>query len=169
LKFASHGYSGLRAEGEQEVDKTGTKAGQMLDESWTATVRSALAKSKPPGLGMVSIRKLRSRRRARAVGQSQSPFRTTFGAHWFHNPPSILRTTSSRMNHAALPENRSGVRNKVGAFICSLRSWCPLLLKGLLELADTQPQKFEMRPVWGATQMNVRPGDMRNKMYLRHR
>ena len=32
----------------------------------------------------------------------------------------------------------------------TLQSRCPKPLKGLLELAGTQPQKFEMRPVWGA-------------------
>jgi hypothetical protein len=54
------------------------------------------------------------------------------------------------MNRPALPEKGWGARNEVRSFICSLRSWCSKSLKGLLELAGTQPQKFEMRPVWGA-------------------
>jgi len=37
----------------------------------------------------------------------------------------------------------------VRALIYSLRSSCPKSLKERLELAGTQPQKFEMRPVWG--------------------
>jgi hypothetical protein len=39
----------------------------------------------------------------------------------------------------------------VRALIYSLRSSCPKSLKKRLELAGTQLQKFEMRPVWGAT------------------
>ncbi len=59
------------------------------------------------------------------------------------------------MNRPAWPEKGWGVRNEVDAFICSLRSWRPKSLKGLLELAGTQPQKFEMRPVWGAKFLGV--------------
>jgi hypothetical protein len=37
-----------------------------------------------------------------------------------------------------------------GLLIRTLRSRYPKRLKEHLELAGTQPQKFEMRPVWGA-------------------
>lgn len=40
------------------------------------------------------------------------------------------------------------------ALIHSLRSSCQKSLKERLELAGTQPRKFEMRPVWGASFMN---------------
>jgi hypothetical protein len=48
------------------------------------------------------------------------------------------------------------------ALICMLRSSCPKPLKESLELAGTQPQKFEMRPVWGATHLRV------NNLQLAH-
>jgi len=71
------------------------------------------------------------------------------------------------MNRPALPEKGRGIRNEVGAFICSLRSWCSRSLKGLLELARTQPQKFEMRPVWGATTLAANlPGTFVDRIAL---
>jgi hypothetical protein len=76
------------------------------------------------------------------------PFWCTAGAHWLHSSPSSLRTTISLMKRPDWPEKRLGRSNEAVAFIGSLRSWWPKSLKGLLELAGTLPQKFEMRPVW---------------------
>jgi hypothetical protein len=67
------------------------------------------------------------------------------------------------MNRPAWPEKGSGVRNnEVGAFICSPRPCCSKWLTGLLELAGAQPQKFEMRPVWGPR--NIKEGMLKEKV-----
>ena len=97
-----------------------TEAGQVPDKSRTTTGQTTPLRGppepKPPGLGMVSISKLRSRRRAKTFASSKCHFKAPHRAHWLHNSPSILRTTISlneppRLGGETLGTNALAKRN----------------------------------------------------------
>jgi hypothetical protein len=77
--------------------------GRMRDKAGTANARSGLSEPKPPGLGMVSSSKQRSRRRAKTV-TTQLPLRSASGAHRLRKVTFDPRTAISQMNRAAWPE-----------------------------------------------------------------
>jgi hypothetical protein len=67
-----------------------------------------------------------------------------------HRSLSILQTMISRIE-PPYPARKRRRSQMGGVLIRTLRSRYPKPLKELLESAGTQPQKFEMRPVWGAS------------------